>query len=202
MRECIQLIIGGGIHNLVLFGVCSFLADIIGEYRSVIGKHIIKRKLSFGDRDKPLTILHIMNAIDGDTTSLDKSRTERHLRPYFHAIFLKHPAHHIGFQWEMTAQTGIAPADEDQPIAEFAVYFQYRFHGRANDTGSLFASHRPRIGEHIKERLLVLQSHPHGVGIPLRNQQTTMHGLYACGVIIEDDEAIFFIWFHSFGITV
>jgi hypothetical protein len=48
----------------------------------------------------------------------------------------------------------------------------------------------------------VLQSHPHGVGIPLRNQQTAMHGLYACGVIVEDNEAIFFIWFHSFGITV
>ena len=102
----------------------------------------------------------------------------------------------------MPTQTGITPADEYQPIAEFAVYFQDRFHGRAHHPGSLFTSHRPSIGEHIKERLLVLHGHPHGCCIPLRNQQTAVDGLNACGVIVEDDEAIFFIWFHSFGMTV
>ena len=194
----IQLFVGGGIHYLILCGIGPFLTNIIAEHGGVVGKHIIARKLRFGNGNQPFAILHVMNTIDGDATCLDKRRTKRHAGPDLHAILPKHLTHHIGFQREMAAQTGIAPADEDQPIVKFAVYFQYRFHGRAHHTGSLFASHRPRIGEHIKERLLVLQSHPHGCLIPLCNQQTTMHGLYACGVIVEDDEAKRFFTLHSF----
>ena len=192
----IQLFVGGSIHYLILCGIGPFLTDIIAEHGGVVGKHIVARKLRFGNGNQPFAILHVMNTIDGDATCLDKRRTERHTGPDLHAILPKHLTHHIGFQREMAAQTGVATADEDEPITQFAVYFQHRFHGRTHHASSLFARHGPGIGEHIEERLLVLQGHPDGSRIPLGNQQTAVDGLNAGRVIVEDDQAVFFIEFH------
>ena len=113
----IEFVVGGGIHNLVFFRISIFLSDIIAEHRGVIGKHIVMGKLCFGNGDEPFPILHIMYATDGDTPCFNERRTERHLGPYLYAVFPKHLPHHVGLQWEMSAQTGIAPADEDEPVA-------------------------------------------------------------------------------------
>ena len=102
-------------------------------------------------------------------------------------MLCEHLAHHVGLQGEMTTQTTVATADDDESIAKLLIDAHHGFHCLTSDCLGLIARHRTSIGQDIEKRFVVEECLAHILVAPVGNQQTTVNGLYAGRVIVEDD---------------
>ena len=113
----VQLLVALGIDDVIVIRVGTFLPDIVLQYRSVVRKDIVTGKLRLTDGYQLLSVFHVMDTVDGDTSRLDEGRTEGSL--WCHLITMAYQTFpdDIRLQGEMSAQTTVATADDDKSVA-------------------------------------------------------------------------------------
>ena len=185
--EGAQLVIALGIDDDVIVRIGTFLLDIIAKHAGVIGKDIVVCKLRLADGNEALAILHIMHTIDGDTPCLDEGGTEGRLVHHGITVFHETLAHDVRFQWKVSTQTAVTPADDDEAIAIVLVHLDDHLHSLTRHLLSILSRHSARIRQYVEEGLSVRKPFAHAVFVPLRDEQTTMNGLNARRVVIKND---------------
>ena len=175
---------------LCLVGAAGLLFHISGHGSRLVSEGLVLGELCLTGIDQLIAVFYIMNVSDSEAPAFFEEGAHDLAVDLLAGIFFIIGLEKLCLQRIMSAQSGIAAADEDVLSAGLFCDLIHNCRNLVMGLCGLLRRETAGIGHHVEEVVLFFETGLDAVVIPVRVDMNIMYGLDAGGVVIQNDDLL------------